>query len=109
MDQHKAIEDIFNEELKEEILEKQEAYNATFSYILKSCYHLKSRQEIKSVPFLKTSCNFINQLLEKDDFLAFLDQFPKIKEYIMNSFFPGLTKLIITVSPKKPFIFPSTQ
>lgn len=98
MEAYNLIQDIFIEEKEEEIQKDQQPYIDILVNILKKCQVLKRNEEAEAIPYLDIICAFIERLLEKEDFILYMTRFPKIKDHLMDVLFPGLAKIILTVS-----------
>ena len=98
MEDYMQIEDIFDEEKKEQVLSRQGDYINTLADIAKKCLILKKNEEAEAIPYLKCTSSFIEKMLDLDDFVVYLDQFPEIKQAMLNKFFPELMRIIKTVS-----------
>lgn len=90
----KQIQDVFDERLKEAIIENQEPYINTLKEFMKRCSVLQNSDEEKALPYLSYINDFLEKLTHVEDTIQFLEFCADIRKYVLDEFFPEINNSI---------------
>ena len=98
MTTYRYLDDLLDESMKEEVTQFQDEYVEILKNIKSQLEVLKGEKEKDAIPNLDYITKFMKKLLNIENFLDYLDQFPDFKKYLLETFLPYTYTLIMSVS-----------